>query len=185
METFDAIVIGGGHNGLTAAFYLARAGLRTIVVERRPIVGGACVTEEIAPGCRASTTSYIASMLRPEVIRDLDLARHGLRMVPCEPGLQVAFEDGTVLPWWTEHERAVAEFRWPDVGDRFLVDWRGQWHVVNSTFRIDGFAGIYGFTGECVERLRTRDVGCWRRFLREVIDPGFVRTAGERLVQPG
>src|SRR5687768_8860591 len=110
METYDAIVIGGGHNGLTSAFYLAHAGLRTLVLERRPIVGGACVTEEIAPGCRASTTSYIASMLRPEVIRDLDLARHGLRMVACEPGLQVAFEDGTVLPWWTEHERAVAEF---------------------------------------------------------------------------
>ena len=110
METYDAIVVGGGHNGLTAAFYLARAGLKTLVVERRAVVGGACVTEEIAPGCRASTTSYIASMLRPEVIRDLGLARHGLRMVPCEPALQVAFEDGTVLPWWSQHDRAVAEF---------------------------------------------------------------------------
>lgn len=110
METYDAIVVGGGHNGLTAAFYLARAGLKTLVVERRAVVGGACVTEEIAPGCLASTTSYIASMLRPEVIRDLGLARHGLRMVPCEPALQVAFEDGTVLPWWSQHERAVAEF---------------------------------------------------------------------------
>jgi hypothetical protein len=82
-------------------------------------------------------------------------------------------------------EQAVSLSEWllfglPDVGDRFLVDWRGQWHVVNSTFRIDGFAGIYGFTGEHVERLRTRDVECWRRFLREVIDPGFARTAGER-----
>ena len=110
MENYDAIVVGGGHNGLTAAFYLARAGLRTLVLERREVVGGACVTEEIAPGCRASTTSYIASMLRPEVIRDLDLARHGLRMVPCEPGLQVAFEDGSVLPWWSDHDRAVREF---------------------------------------------------------------------------
>jgi phytoene dehydrogenase-like protein len=110
MNRYDAIVIGGGHNGLTAAYYLSRAGLRTLVLERREIVGGACVTEEIAPGCRASTTSYIASMLRPEVIRDLRLERHGLRMVPCEPGLQAAFEDGTVVPWWTDHARAVDEF---------------------------------------------------------------------------
>jgi len=112
---YDAIVVGGGHNGLTASYYLARAGWRTLVLERREIVGGACVTEEIAPGCRASTASYIASMLRPEVIRDLELERHGLRMVPCEPGLQVAFEDGTVLPWWTDHDRTVAE--WAQVSE--------------------------------------------------------------------
>jgi len=108
---FDAIVIGAGHNGLTAAAYLGRAGLRTLVLERREIVGGCCVTEEIAPGCRASTTSYIASMLRPEVIRDLRLAEHGLRMVPCDPAIQVAFPDGRVVPWWTARDRAVSEFR--------------------------------------------------------------------------
>jgi phytoene dehydrogenase-like protein len=107
--TYDAIVVGGGHNGLTAAAYLARSGLSTIVLERREVVGGACVTEEIAPGCRASTTSYIASMLRPEVIRDLALARHGLRMVPCEPGLQVPFLDGEILPWWMENARTARE----------------------------------------------------------------------------
>jgi len=108
---FDAIVIGAGHNGLTAAAYLGRAGLKTLVLERREIVGGCCVTEEIAPGCRASTTSYIASMLRPEVIRDLQLAEHGLRMVPCDPAIQVAFPDGRVVPWWAERDRAVSEFR--------------------------------------------------------------------------
>jgi len=108
---FDAIVIGAGHNGLTAAAYLGRAGLKTLVLERREIVGGCCVTEEIAPGCRASTTSYIASMLRPEVIRDLRLAEHGLRMVPCDPAIQVAFPDGRVVPWWAERDRAVSEFR--------------------------------------------------------------------------
>jgi len=107
--SYDAVVVGGGHNGLTAAAYLARAGLSTLVVERRAIVGGACVTEEIAPGCRASTTSYIASMLRPEVIRDLDLPGHGLRMVPCDPALLVPFLDGTVAPWWSDRERTVRE----------------------------------------------------------------------------
>jgi phytoene dehydrogenase-like protein len=110
-KTYDAIVVGGGHNRLTAAAYLARAGLSTLVLERREIVGGCCVTEEIAPGCRASTTSYIASMLRPEVISDLKLAEHGLRMVPCDPAIQVAFPDGRVVPWWAERDRAVAEFR--------------------------------------------------------------------------
>src|SRR5437660_11679922 len=97
---YDAIVVGGGHNGLTASFYLARAGMKTLVLERRDLLGGACVTGELAPERRASTASYIASMLRPEVSRDLDLVRHVLRMVPCERGLQATFEGGTELPEW-------------------------------------------------------------------------------------
>ena len=108
---YDSVVIGAGHNGLTAAAYLARAGYSTLVLERRDIVGGCCVTEEIAPGCRASTTSYIASMLRPEVIRDLHLGDHGLRMVPCDPALQVPFPDGHVVSWWSKRERVVEELR--------------------------------------------------------------------------
>src|ERR1700728_4066462 len=110
-KSYDAIVVGAGHNGLTAAAYLGRAGLSTLVLERREIVGGCCVTEEIAPGCRASTTSYIATMLRPTVIRDLDLGAHGLRMVPCDPSLLVPFPDAQVVPWGADRDRAVAEFR--------------------------------------------------------------------------
>jgi phytoene dehydrogenase-like protein len=109
-RVYDAIVVGAGHNGLTAAAYLARAGLSTLVLERRHIVGGCCVTEEIAPGCRVSTTSYIASMLRPEVISELRLADHGLRIIPCDPVIQVPFPDGHVVPWWANRERARDEF---------------------------------------------------------------------------
>ena len=108
-KRYDVVVIGGGHNGLTAAFYLARTGLSTIVLERREILGGCCVTEEIdpaaAPGCRVSTASYMASMLRPEVIRDLELDRHGLRMVAANPTLQAVTPDGMVLPWWSDHAK--------------------------------------------------------------------------------
>src|SRR3954447_25644370 len=110
-RVYDAVVIGAGHNGLTAAAYLARAGLSTLLLERREIVGGCCVTEEIAPGCRVSTTSYITSMLRPEVISDLRLRDYGLRMVPCDPAIQVPFPDGHVVPWWADRERAKEEFR--------------------------------------------------------------------------
>ena len=114
---YDAVVIGAGHNGLTAAAYLAQTGLKTLVLERRDVVGGCCVTEEIAPGCRASTTSYIASMLRPEIISDLRLREYGLRMIPCDPAIQVAFPGGRVVPWWAERERAVQEFRKYSVKD--------------------------------------------------------------------
>jgi phytoene dehydrogenase-like protein len=106
---WDVVVVGAGHNGLTAGAMLARAGLATLVVERRDVIGGCCVTEEIAPGCRASTTSYIASMLRPEVIRELNLGQYGLRMVPCEPAVQVALDDGEVLAAWGDADRTAAE----------------------------------------------------------------------------
>ena len=97
---YDVIIIGAGHNGLTCAAYLARAGRRVLVLERRDVVGGCAVTEEVdpelAPGCRVSTASYIASMLRPTIIRDLKLGAYGLKMVACDPGVQAAFEDGDV-----------------------------------------------------------------------------------------
>lgn len=94
--TRDAIVVGGGHNGLVAAFYLARAGLRPLVLERRPFVGGACVTETFAPGFRASTGAYVLSMLRESIWRDCRLAERGLVVDPAGPSLHV-FDDGSHL----------------------------------------------------------------------------------------
>jgi phytoene dehydrogenase-like protein len=89
MNTFDVIVIGGGHNGLVHAAYLARAGRKVLVLERRHVLGGAAVTEEINPGFKYSVCSYVVSLLRPEIIRDLDLPRHGLEILPL---------DGTFTP---------------------------------------------------------------------------------------
>src|SRR4051812_15998749 len=89
MNNYDVIVIGGGHNGLVSAAYLARAGRKVLVLERRHVLGGAAVTEEINPGFKYSVASYVVSLLRPEIIRDLDLPRHGLEILPL---------DGTFTP---------------------------------------------------------------------------------------
>lgn len=93
---YDAAIVGGGHNGLVAAFYLARAGLRTVVLERREIVGGCCVTEEFAPGYRASTGAYVLSMLREAIWKDMRLVERGVVVDPAGPSLNL-FADGTRL----------------------------------------------------------------------------------------
>lgn len=122
---YDVIIVGAGHNGLTAAAYLARAGRRVIVLERRNIVGGCAVTEdvdpELAPGCRVSTASYIATMLRPTIIRDLKLADYGLKMVACDPVVQAAVDDD-VVAWWTDDARMRRELERiaPNDVDRFF-----------------------------------------------------------------
>src|SRR5688572_27973778 len=127
----DAIVIGAGHNGLVAAAYLARAGLSVEVFERREIVGGACVTEELWPGVRASPGAYTLSLLRPEIIRDLDLAAHGLEVAVHEPHLFAPFPDGRKVVTWssTEDTCAAIERDWSAVDAaayrEFVERWEG------------------------------------------------------------
>src|SRR5437879_12433723 len=95
--SYDIIIVGAGHNGLGTAAYLARAGMRVLVLERRDVVGGACVTEELWPGFKVSTSSYVNSLLRPEIIRDLELARHGFELLPRSPSSFTPFPDGRFL----------------------------------------------------------------------------------------
>ena len=101
---YDAIVIGAGHNGLTAAAYLARAGRKVLVLERRERVGGAAMTEEVFPGFRFSVFSYVVSLLRPEIIRELELPRHGLHILPLESTI-TPLENGDYLGQWNDHDQ--------------------------------------------------------------------------------
>jgi phytoene dehydrogenase-like protein len=107
---WDAIVVGAGHNGLVAGFYLARGGLRTLILERRDFVGGACVTEEFALGFRASPGAYVLSMLRPQIWRDMRLKARGLKVSQSGPSLNV-FPDGRRFTLHDDTARAVDEVR--------------------------------------------------------------------------
>jgi phytoene dehydrogenase-like protein len=105
---YDVIVIGGGHNGLIHAAYLARAGKKVLVLERRHVLGGAAVTEEVFPGFRFSVCSYVVSLLRPEIIRDLDLPRHGLEILPLD-GTFTPMPDGDHLWRVNDHAKTRRE----------------------------------------------------------------------------
>src|SRR5579883_210094 len=95
--SYDAIIIGAGHNGLVTACYLARAGWKVLVLERRHVVGGACVTEEAFPGFKVSTAAYVNSLFRKEIIRDLRLAEHGFAVLERNPASFSPFADGRYL----------------------------------------------------------------------------------------
>jgi phytoene dehydrogenase-like protein len=107
--TYDAVIVGAGHNGLVCGAYLARAGYRVAMVERRDTVGGACVTDELFPGYRFCTASLVTCLFRQEIVADLDLARHGLEIIPREPSVVALFPDGRSLALGADMAAATAE----------------------------------------------------------------------------
>jgi phytoene dehydrogenase-like protein len=105
--SYDAIVVGGGHNGLTTAAYLARTGLDVVVLERRHVLGGACVTEEVWPGARVSRASYVVSMLQPKIVSDLQLHEFGYRAIPLDPAYAAMTSDGPIF-FFNEPDQTAA-----------------------------------------------------------------------------
>jgi phytoene dehydrogenase-like protein len=138
MVGYDAIVVGAGHNGLVAGAYLAKAGLRTLILERRAIVGGACVTEEVHPGFRVSSLSYTCGLFRPEIKEDLQLKRFGLEEHVHDPAMFLPFPDGRHILWrpdaaWNLKE--VARFSEADAEalPKYEAFWEGFAELVEPT----------------------------------------------------
>ncbi len=107
-EQRDVVIIGGGHNGLVTAFYLAKAGFKPLIVERGPQVGGAAITDEFYPGFRCSTLSHAAS-IRADIVRDMRLDQHGLKLITPEVGITALSPDGRALPLYNDSQKAAAE----------------------------------------------------------------------------
>ena len=162
-KSYDCIVIGGGHNGLTCAAYLAKAGKKILVLERRHVLGGAAVTEEIYPGFKYSVCSYVVSLLRPHIIRDLNLPKHGLEILPLECSFTPAY-DGPGLVRWPcgEKTREIARYsqrilKFTQGGKKMAHMSRCQTHHRQSSSQTDVLKS-QGFTATLVTAKPFKDL---------------------------
>lgn len=157
----DVVVIGGGHNGLVTAGYLARAGAKVRVLERRPMVGGACVTEETWPGFRINTFAYVCGLLRPQIVDDLQLRKFGYEPILYDPQYFVPFPDGRSLTMWVDEERTAREMSTFSKADakafpRYVAFWNEVLELVEPTMMAPPvpIADLFGmFQGPEAERL--------------------------------
>lgn len=158
---FDVVVIGGGHNGLVTAGYLAKAGARVIVLEKRPLVGGACVTEEPWPGFRINTFAYVCGLLRPQIVEDLQLQKFGYETILYDPQYFAPFPDGRSLVMWLDEGRTrqeIAAFSRKDAEayPKYLEFWNEVLELVEPTMMAPpvSIADLFGlFSGPEAERL--------------------------------
>lgn len=164
MDRYDAIVIGGGHNGLVNSAYLARAGLKVLVLERRHLVGGASVTEEVIPGFKFSVFSYVVSLLRPEIVRELNLPAHGLVILPLESTLS-PLPDGNRLYRDGDHYRTYREIaRFSRRDADIYEDYSRSMHFMAKAVKY-----ILGIVPPDPSSLRPHDLGELMRLVRHFL----------------
>src|SRR5215212_3920484 len=150
-ERYDAIVVGSGHNGLISAAYLAKAGKRILVLERRDVIGGATVTEEPWPGYRLSTCSYVCNLLLPEVVRDLDLNRHSYDVRPLDPQYFVPFPDGEYLISFLDEAKTKEQIR--KVSEKDAAAYQAYWAMWDRIIaRMRPLLDLQAPTREDIER---------------------------------
>ena len=140
INSYDIAIIGGGHNGLTTACYLAKNGLKVVVLEKQSYIGGATVSRELYPGFTYSNCSYVCSLLRPEIFRDLELSKHGLQIIPYE-GSATMLNDGRFYAHYSDHDltyRSIAKFskRDAEAYDRFGRDVMRQCKIIKPLLKI-------------------------------------------------
>jgi phytoene dehydrogenase-like protein len=167
MPTLDAVIIGAGHNGMVCAAYLAKAGLKVTALERRSVVGGPVVTEELWPGYRISVAAFWMSLLQPKVMMDLELRKYGIEVLETPPGFQ-PFSDGSSLVFWPDTQRMVEEIRKFSAADaeaypRFVAHMEGLMPYLRRLLfevPVDPTTGRLGDLGRALSLVwRFRDIG--------------------------
>lgn len=179
-------MIGGGHNGLVTAGYLAKAGLRVLVLEKRPFVGGACITEELWPGFRINTFAYVCGLLRPQIVEDLQLAKFGYEPILYDPQYFVPFPDGKSLTLWLDEDstaREIAKFSKADAKayPKYEVFWNEVLELVEPMLMAPPvpIADLFGmFSGPEAERLlRELFLMSAKDFLDEWFESEYLKAA--------
>jgi phytoene dehydrogenase-like protein len=185
-EEYDALVIGGGHNGLVSAAYLARGGLDVAVFEKRGIVGGAAITEEVWKGFKVSRLSYAYSLFDPQIVKDLKLAEHGLRVVSTDPDLFVPFPDGKYAFIWEDAKKTAQGFEKFSKNDakryfEYLDFWKGVSELLGSLMLsapppLEDFVSVFQ-TPESLEGLKVLMFGSVSDLLDEYFESEYVKAA--------
>lgn len=185
-EEYDAIIVGGGHNGLVSAAYLARGGLKVVVFEKRGIVGGAAITEEVWKGYKVSRLSYAYSLFDPQIVKDLKLAEHGLRVVSTDPDLFVPFPDGKYAFIWEDAKKTAQGFEKFSQRDarrylEYLDFWKGVSGLLGPLMlsappSLEDFVSVFQ-SPESLEGLKVLMFGSVSELLDEYFESDYVKAA--------